>query len=185
MQKCIVSGFVAVGVAAAIIVPSTYEAHGQANSPERVSPAVSQITDRADARIAILKADLRLTPEQAQHWSGLQSALHDIAVRRAKMASSELQTGRASSSSPATSDSKERDASLQRSARRERPDDIDEMRMRADAFTIEAADLRQIADAAQPLYDTLDDRQRHRLVQFVREDMRANAIDNQRGRHHL
>jgi hypothetical protein len=41
-------------------------------------------------------------------------------------ASSELQTGRASSSSPATSDSKERDASLQRSARRERPDDIDE-----------------------------------------------------------
>ena len=100
-------------------------------------------------------------------------------------ASSELQTGRASSSSPATSDSKERDASLQRSARRERPDDIDEMRKRADAFTIEAADLRQIADAAQPLYDTLDDRQRHRLVQFVREDMRANAIDNQRGRHHL
>ncbi|MFZ3327097.1 MAG: hypothetical protein WA231_14905 [Methylocella sp.] len=187
MQKSIVSGFVAVGVAAAIIVPSTYEAHGQANSPERISPAVSQSTDRADARIAILKADLGLTPEQAQHWSGLQSALHDIAVRRAKMwvASSELQTGRASSSSPATSDSKERDASLQRSARRERPDDIDEMRKRADAFTIEAADLRQIADAAQPLYDTLDDRQRHRLVQFVREDMRANAIDNQRGRHHL
>jgi len=103
MQKSIVSGFVAVGVAAAIIVPSTYEAHGQANSPERISPAVSQSTDRADVRIAILKADLGLTPEQAQHWSGLQSALHDIAVRRAKMwvASSELQTGRASSSSPA------------------------------------------------------------------------------------
>jgi hypothetical protein len=52
-------------------------------------------------------------------------------------------------------------------------DDIDEMRREADAYTVQAADLRQIADAAQPLYDTLDDRQRHRLVQFVREDLRA------------
>ena len=46
------------------------------------------------------------------------------------------------------------------------------------AYTVQAADLRQIADAAQPLYDTLDDRQRHRLVQFVREDLRANVMDD-------
>ena len=32
MRKCIVSGFVAAGVAAAIIVPLTYGAHGQENS---------------------------------------------------------------------------------------------------------------------------------------------------------
>ena len=192
MQKCIVSGFVAVGVAAAIIVPSTYEAHGQANSPERVSPAVSQSTDRADARIAILKADLRLTPEHAQHWSGLQSALHDIAVRRAKMwvASSELQTGRASSNAPVapdtsiTEDEQRRDAGSERDARKARLDDIDEMRREADAYTVQAADLRQIADAAQPLYDTLDDRQRHRLVQFVREDLRANVLVDRRDRRH-
>jgi hypothetical protein len=59
-------------------------------------------------------------------------------------------------------------------------DDIDEMRREADAYTVQAADLRQIADAAQPLYDTLDDRQRHRLVQFVREDLRANIMDDRR-----
>jgi hypothetical protein len=40
----------------------------------------------------------------------------------------------------------------------------------------------QIADAAQPLYDTLDDRQRHRLVQFVREDLRANVMDDRHDR---
>ena len=186
MQKCIMSGFVAAGVAAAIIVPLTYGAHGQETPTESNVATIDQSADRADARIAILKADLRLSPEQAKHWSGLASALHDIAVRRAKtwVASRDLQTGRAASKSPITLDSKERDATLERRAREDRVDDIDEMRKKADAFTIQAAYLRQIADAAQPLYDTLDDRQRHRLVQFVREDLKANAIDDRRGRHH-
>ena len=68
---------------------------------------------------------------------------------------------------------------------KERLDDIDEMRKKADTLTVAAAELRQIADeAAQPLYDTLDDQQRHRLVQFVREDLKTNAIDDRRGRHH-
>jgi hypothetical protein len=166
MQTSIVSGFVAAGVAAAIIVPLTYGAYGQENPTESNVATIDQSADRADARIAILKADLRLSPEQAKHWSGLASALHDIAVRRAKswVASRDLQTGRASSNSPVTSDSKPRDAYLERGARKEQLDDIYEMRKEADAFTVEAAELRQIADAAQPLYDTLDDRQRHRLV---------------------
>jgi hypothetical protein len=185
MRKCILSGYVAAGVVAAIIVPLTYGAYGQENPTASNVATIDRSADRADA-LAILKADLRLSPEQAQHWSGLASALHDIAVRRAKswVASRDLQTGRASSNSPVTSDSKERDAYLERGARRERLDDIDEMRKQADAFTIEAADLRQIADAAQPLYDTLDDRQRQRLVQFVRQDLKANAIDDRRSRHH-
>ena len=63
-----------------------------------------------------------------------------------------------------------------------RLDDIDEMRREADAYTVQAAELRQIADAAQPLYDTLDDHQRRRLVQFVREDLRANLMDDRHDR---
>ena len=46
------------------------------------------------------------------------------------------------------------------------------------------AACRQIADAAQPLYDTPDDRQRHRLVQFVREDLKANVMDDRHDRRH-
>jgi hypothetical protein len=49
---------------------------------------------------------------------------------------------------------------------------------------LQAAELRQIADAAQPLYDTLDDHQRRRLVQFVREDLRANLMDDRHDRRH-
>jgi hypothetical protein len=178
------------GVAAAIIVPLAYGAQGRETRAERSASTISQSTDRAEARIAILKADLRLSSDQAQHWASLESALRDIVAKRAKSsaASNDLQTGRASSNAPVapdtsiTEDEKEQGARLERDARKARLDDIDEMRREADAYTVQAADLRQIADAAQPLYDTLDDRQRHRLVQFVREDLRANVTDDRRDR---
>jgi hypothetical protein len=188
MKRRIVSGFATMGVAAAIIVPLAYGAQGRENRAERSASTISQSTDRAEARIAILKADLRLSSDQAQHWASLETALHDIVAKRAKSwaASHDLQTERASSNAPLaadpsiTDDEKRRDTDSERDARKARLDDIDEMRREADAYTVQAADLRQIADAAQPLYDTLDDRQRHRLVQFVREDLRANVMDDRR-----
>ena len=190
MKKRILSGFAAMGVAAAIIVPLAYGAQGRETRAERSASTISQSTDRAEARIAILKADLRPSSDQAQHWASLESALRDIVAKRAKssVASNDLQTGRVSSNAPVapdtsiTEDEKEQGARSERDARKARLDDIDEMRREADAYTVQAADLRQIADAAQPLYDTLDDRQRHRLVQFVREDLRANATDDRRDR---
>jgi hypothetical protein len=181
MKKSIASGFAVMGVAAAIIVPLSYGAQGRETRAERSASTISQSTDRAEARIAILKADLRLSADQAQHWAGLESALNDIAAKRAKRwaASNDLQTGRASSNAPVAPDTSiTEDADSERDARNARLDDIGKMRRKADAYTVQAAELRQIADAAQPLYDTLDDRQRHRLVQFVREDLRANVMDD-------
>lgn len=181
MKKGIASGFAVMGMTAAIIVPLSYGAQGRETRAERSASTISQSTDRAEARIAILKADLRLSADQAQHWAGLESALNDIAAKRAKRwaASNDLQTGRASSNAPVAPDTSiTEDADSERDARNARLDDIGEMRRKADAYTVQAAELRQIADAAQPLYDTLDDRQRHRLVQFVREDLRANVMDD-------
>ena len=188
MEKGIIPSFAVIGVAAAIIVPLAYGAQGRETRAERSASAISQSTDRGDARIAVLKADLRLSPDQAEHWAGLESALRDIAAKRAKSwaASHDLQNGRSSSNVPVapdaaiTEDGQRRDADSERDARKARPDDIDEMRREADAYTVQAANLRQIADAARPLYDTLDDHQRHRLVQFVREDLRANVMDDRR-----
>ena len=191
MEKGIVSGFAAVGLAAGIIVSLSYGAQGQETRSERAASTINQSTDRADARIAILKADLHLSTDQTQHWAGLESALHDIVAKRAKSwaASRDLQTGRDSSNSHVapdssiTEDEKEHGTRSERDARKVRLDDIDEMRREADAYTVQAAELRQIADAAQPLYDTLDDHQRRRLVQFVREDLRANLDDRHDRRH--
>lgn len=187
MYQGIVSGFAAVGMAAAIIIPLGSGAQGREMQSERDVLTINQITDLADARIATLKADLRLTPDQTQHWASLNSALHDIAVKRAKRlaAAHDLQTGRASSNSNVTSDSRVRKDDTEKGAYKDRdsrmPDDIEEMRDEADAFTIQAADLRQIADAAQPLYETLDDHQRKRLVQFIRQNLKAGVMSQQRG----
>ena len=46
-------------------------------------PAVNQLTAVDDARIARMKADLRLTPDQEGYWGKLESALKDISRQRA------------------------------------------------------------------------------------------------------
>ncbi len=47
-------------------------------------------------------------------------------------------------------------------------DAIARLRARADAMTQRAADLKKLADAAEPLYRTLSDDQKHRLHILVR-----------------
>jgi hypothetical protein len=133
MKKRIVSGFAAMGMAAAIIVPLSNGAQGRETRAERSASTINQSTDRADARIAILKADLRLSSDQAQHWAGLESALHDIVAKRAKSsaASRDPQTGRSintpvASDSSITEDEKDQGTRSERDARKARLDDIDE-----------------------------------------------------------
>jgi hypothetical protein len=75
------------------------------------------------------------------------------------------------------------DARTERDVRsNSQPDDITEMRREADALAAQSANLRQISDAAKPLYDSLDDRQRRRLVQFVHDALRADEMDDSRDR---
>jgi hypothetical protein len=195
MKKGIASSFTAIGMAAAIVLPSAYTAQSRSyrgDRAERPAFSASQSVDRADARIADLKANLRLSADQAKHWAGLESALHDIAMKRTKSLTSErdLQTGRASSQPSATStrpianEDANIDARTERDARSRQPDDITAMQREADALEMRSANLRQISDAAKPLYDSLDDRQRRQLVQFVHDDMRANEMDDSRDRRH-
>lgn len=52
----------------------------------------------------------------------------------------------------------------------DRPNDIALMRTMADGLTARGASLKKLADAAEPLYVSLDDRQKHELMQFLRAD---------------
>ncbi len=65
-------------------------------------------------------------------------------------------------------------------APRPAPDTLDRLRTaadrltsRADRLTADAADLRKIATAADPLYRTLDEAQKRRLDLMIREDLRG------------
>lgn len=111
--------------------------------------------DRAalfDARIAALKAGLKLNAEQEKFWPQLEQTLRstaaDAAARRAQIRA-------------ARSDEVQNDP-------------LARMRLRAQMMASRASDLTKIADAAEPLYKTLDEGQKHRLGILLREHERGH-----------
>ena len=130
--------------------------------PEQPSPAErphhSQLTADdiaafADARIAALKAVLKLTPAQEKNWPAVEQAVRDIS----------------------------KDRIAEREARRvagQRTDVTERLRDRADALTTRAAALRRLADAENPLYQSLDEAQKRRFgmaLRFAAHRRRAEA----------
>jgi len=105
--------------------------------------------DRAafvDARIAAVHAGLKLTPDQEKLWPPVESAVQDFA---------KLRIDRAQARMRADDDSQEQ---------QKVDDPVARLRERADNMAASAAALKKIADAADPLYRTLDDGQKRRLT---------------------
>lgn len=121
-------------------------------APERWKPSPADRAALTDARIAALKAGLTLTPDQEKLWPAVETALRDVAkdaaARRQAMMEQRRQAGA------------------------DKPDAIARLRFQADMMTQRAGDLTKIADAAQPLYQTLSDSQKHRLQILMREEFR-------------
>jgi hypothetical protein len=124
--------------------------------------------DRAaftDARIAGLKAGLKLTAEQEKNWPAVEAALRDLAKQRAERAQARAdrrEARRAGSNAAVPA----RDA-------------IARMREGADAMTARAAGMKKLADASEPLYKSLDDSQKRRFGALLRMGGRDGH-----GRHH-
>ena len=118
-------------------------AYAQQPSPaersHRAQLTADDLAGFTDARIAAVKAALKLTPAQEKNWPAVEQALRDNSrermVRRAA-----------------------------RGAAGQRTDDASErLRDRADALTTRAAALRRLADAEKPLYQSLDEAQKRRF----------------------
>jgi len=102
-----------------------------------------QIVANNDADIERIKKELNLTPEQEKNWGGFSSAMHYLGHNGADRLN--LRVAR---------------------AKRDPPDDIiEQMRNEAQFLTDRAADQRNVADAAEPLYGSLDDRQKRTFIE--------------------
>ena len=117
-------------------------------------PSAEDVAAFSDARIAALKAGLKLTAEQEKNWPAVETALRDLAKQRAERANAmaqrrEARRGNDGAAQPA-------------------PDAIARMREGADAMTQRAANLKKLADASEPLYKSLDDAQKHRFSALIR-----------------
>jgi hypothetical protein len=95
-----------------------------------------------DARIAALKAGLKLTPAQEQHWPGLETALREQAKARA----ARMAEWREKAKEP-----------------QEHRSVIEGLQQGAKRHATRSAELEKLAAAAKPLYDSLDDAQKHRF----------------------
>ncbi|RZM99886.1 hypothetical protein CWO91_34895 [Bradyrhizobium genosp. SA-3] len=102
-----------------------------------------QIVANSDSYIERIKTELNLTPDQEKHWYGFSSAMHYLGHNGAERLN--LRVAR---------------------AKRDPPDDIiEQMRNEAQFLIDRAADQRNVADAAEPLYSSLDDKQKQVFIQ--------------------
>ena len=109
------------------------------------APALTaeQIVASSDANIDRIKAELNLTPAQEKNWSAFSSAMHYLGHNGADRLN--LRVAR---------------------AKRDPPDDIiEQMRNEAQFLNDRAGDQRGVADAAEPLYTSLDDKQKQIFIE--------------------
>jgi hypothetical protein len=118
-------------------------------------PMANQIVAEQDGRITRIKADLRLTPEQEGKWSGFESAVHDISKKRADRQVAER---------------------AEHPEQKGTPDFIEQMRQAAISMNERSVAEKQLADAAQPLYASLDDQQKKHFADEVIQLNRALGL---------
>ncbi|MBR0734612.1 Spy/CpxP family protein refolding chaperone [Bradyrhizobium japonicum] len=112
----------------------------QPGAPQQTA---EQIVANSDSYIERIKTELNLTPDQEKHWFGFSSAMHYLGHNGAERLN--LRIAR---------------------AKRDPPDDIIEQMRNESQFLIDrAADQRNVADAAEPLYSSLDDKQKEVFIQ--------------------
>ena len=102
-----------------------------------------QIVANSDSYIERIKTELNLTPDQEKHWFGFSSAMHYLGHNGAERLNLRMER-----------------------AKRDPPDDIiEQMRNEAQFLIDRASDQRSVADAAEPLYSSLDDKQKQVFIE--------------------
>src|SRR6202171_3641248 len=144
MKKFAIAGIAAIAIAGSTAVYAQHSPWFHEHMQHtRMSPE-----DRAaftDARIAAVKAGLKLTPDQEKLWPPVETAVRDFAKLRIDRANARMNA-------------------QQNDSQDAQKDPVARLRERADTMATSAAAMKKIADAADPLYKTLDDGQKRRLA---------------------
>lgn len=147
MRKLLIAGAAVLALAGSTAVYAQYRPDHHFHRPfSRMS--ADDMSAFADARIAAVKAGLKLTPEQDKLWPPVEAAVRDLA---------KLRIDRAQASAD----------------RRDVEDPVARLRARADNMAASAAALKKVVDAADPLYKSLDEAQKRRLMRLTRMEGRG------------
>jgi LTXXQ motif family protein len=141
MKKFAIAGIVALAIAGSTAVYAQHRWFHDHLGHTRLSPE-----DRAafaDARIAAVHAGLKLNADQEKLWPPVESAVRELVKLRIDRANA-LMAAKPDDSKP--------------------DDPVARLRDRANTMAAMAAAMKKIADAADPLYKTLDEGQKRRLA---------------------
>jgi hypothetical protein len=148
MKKFAIAGIAALAIAGSTAVYAQHRPwfhdHMRMSSEDRAA--------FTDARIAAVKAGLKLNADQEKLWPPVETAVRDFAKLRIDRANARMNAPRNDSG-----DAQKQDSQNPR-------DPVARLRDRADTMATTAAAMKRIADAADPLYKTLDDGQKRRLA---------------------
>lgn len=158
MWKTVLAGTTALviaGTAMAYAKPG----EGRGDRAQGWRPSAQDITAFGDARIAALKAGLELNADQEKLWPPVESAMREMTKQRV-------------------------DRFAARREAKPSADPVVRLNRRAEAMQSRGAALKKLADAAAPLYASLDDAQKHRFMVLARLNTRSwSGHHGWRGRH--
>jgi hypothetical protein len=139
MKKCLLTAAMAASLALAFARPVLAEP----DVPAQAQQAEADRLTLVEARIAAVKAGLQLTNAQQKDWDNLEKVARDVIAARA---------------------ARQVAAMKEAAAFRESDDVVSGMRLAARDLAARGEELQKVADAAGPLYASMDAAQKHRFA---------------------
>jgi len=148
MLKAVVAATAAVTIAGSTMAYAQRDE--RAEGARRWQPTTEDMRAFQAARLAALRAGLTLTPEQEKHWPAFEQAMRELQQLRLNRITAIREARR--EGRPQTTDPAER------------------MRLRATRLAESGAVLKRLADATEPLYNSLDEAQKRRFAILARTE---------------
>jgi LTXXQ motif family protein len=140
MKSLLVAAFVAGSLSAPTFALAA-EGDQQASRAERMQHWAADRETVLDATLAGMKASLGLTSDQEKLWGPFESAVRDADKSRMDAMGQMMRMH----------------------AQGERMSPVDRLQAMSDRLSQGATNVKKIADAAKPLYDSLDELQKHKF----------------------
>jgi zinc resistance-associated protein len=147
MRKFLLASVAVVGLAGSTFALNAFAASGDTPAMAQMQRMQERHAVMLDAHLAAMKAGLKLTDEQAKYWPAFESAIRDAETARAD---------------------RWRQA-RERMAQGEPPSPIERMTIMSEHLQKTAEQLKAVADAGKPLYDSLTDAQKHDFGPLMRD----------------
>jgi citrate synthase len=152
MKKLVLSA-----VAAAAVMGSAFALPAIADEDNDGPPPVQRMMANQelmlDAKLAGMKAVLKMTPEQEKLWPAFESAVRDGMKMQMEMMKTRVEA---------------MGAMREKMRSGERPSPIDMMTRMSEHLAKASEAVKKVADAAKPLYDSLNDEQKSHFGPLLR-----------------